>query len=402
MQNFRHLVATRQRSNSMPTFAPPPFLRTGSQQIVPRTTTQVSEGLSPRGLKQVNQYIFGDDLGSGAFSKVKLCTSTEDELEYAVKMMNKSILARRRFGLGQTSALDSVKREIAILKKLNHENVVRLYEIIDDPSSEKLYLVMEHMPGGALMSERSTNAPLPEDTVWKYMRDIVSGLEYLHKQKVLHRDIKPSNLLLGADGRVKISDFGVSQLFDGDDDSLTRTAGSPAYTAPEICNQSTSSFSGRAADIWALGVSMHMLLFGRLPFIADSVPDLYHAILEQSIDISSLNVSPLLQNLLEQLLDKNPETRITLPQLRNHDWLTKSGTRPLPVLLTVPIDVNEHEVNSAFTTVNQLMLLIKMKTRMGKIAEQARTRVRSRSICSTDSMTSVETATSECEYRESL
>lgn len=369
----------RQRSWSSPAPQRPVIAQSqmpASSATEPPTTTLAQESISPRGMKQINQYILEQTLGSGAYSKVKLAYNTDDNRYYAIKICNKSFLSRRKIGIGPGSALDNVRRELAILKKLDHPNIVKLYEVIDDPSNDKLFMVMEHVENGPLMRETKFNKPLRREDVWRHLRDVICGLEYLHKQRIVHRDIKPSNLLLAEDGRVKISDFGVSQFFDSDNDSLHRTAGSPAFTAPEICEYA-DSFSGRAADVWALGVTLYLLLFGRLPFTADNIPDLYHNIVHQPLVIPE-DTPPPLRNLLRTILDKCPVSRITIPELKVHEWLTMNGTMPLPHLLTLPVEVSPHEISAAFTTVDRLLLLVKLKARLARVVESARTRIRAR------------------------
>lgn len=132
------------------------------------------------------------------------------------------MLRKRRQGLG--TALDDVMREIAIMKRLNHPNVVKLYEVINDPNEDRLFLVMEYMENGAVQKDSRNLESLPEAIVRKYLRDVLAGLEYLHTQRVIHRDLKPENLLVAQDGTVKISDFGVSHSYSGDDDTLQQSA----------------------------------------------------------------------------------------------------------------------------------------------------------------------------------
>ncbi|KAN0061183.1 hypothetical protein ACQY0O_006918 [Thecaphora frezii] len=173
-----------------------------------------------------------------------------------------------------------VRREIAIMKKCSHQNVVRLREVIDDPQSKKIFMVLEFMEGGEIIWKDEQGRPtLTVDECRRTLRDVVCGLEYLHYQGIIHRDIKPANLLLDKDRRVKISDFGVSHFsyammmaneqaeYDGhhhgsagsstadpslmDDHELAKTAGSPAFFAPELCmsgDATAGSLGASAAD----------------------------------------------------------------------------------------------------------------------------------------------------------
>lgn len=227
------------------------------------------------------------------------------------------MLRKRRQGLG--TALDDVMREIAIMRRLNNPNIVKLYEVINDPNEDRLFLVLEYMENGAVQKDSRNLESFPEATVRKYLHDVVTGLEYLHSQRVIHRDLKPENLLIAADGTVKISDFGVSHSFTGDDDTLQQSAGSPAFLAPELC-AAGSVPHGRAVDVWALGVTAYCILFGKVPWMADNVLEIYEKIRNDPLIIPR-SVSPDLEDFLRRILEKDPAKRLTLEQVRNHPWM---------------------------------------------------------------------------------
>ena len=136
------------------------------------------------------------------------------------------------------------------MKKLDHPNVVKLVEVLDDPEDDNLYMAFEYLEGGEVVDEIPTENPLEERSAWLAFRDVVLGLEYLHYQKIIHRDIKPSNLLRDRDGLVKIADLGVSDEFHGADAFLTNTAGTPAFTPPESLSHKPGDdpFSGKVRD----------------------------------------------------------------------------------------------------------------------------------------------------------
>ncbi len=228
-------------------------------------TDSVHEETSATGTKLVNQYELLQKLGSGSFGKVKKARNLDTDAKVAMKIFRRSALRKPRLNAERTTALDDVMKEIRIMAKLSHPNVVRLVEVINDPEHEKLYMVMEFCKDGPLMKKNMSDYLFPLHEVRQYARDILEGVKYLHDNKVIHRDLKPENLLL-SEGVVKISDFGVSEEFEGEDDSLRRTAGTPAFTAPELITAGQAKGRGRKADAFAVGVTLYCLCFSKIPF----------------------------------------------------------------------------------------------------------------------------------------
>jgi serine/threonine protein kinase len=220
---------------------------------------------SATGTRLVNQYELLQKLGSGSFGKVRQVRSLDGDGKFAMKIFRRSALRKPRLNAERTTALDDVMKEICIMAKLRHPNVVRLVEVINDPDHEKLYMVMEFCEQGPLMKKNMSDYVFPLSDVRQYARDILEGVKFLHENHVLHRDLKPENLLL-CDGVVKISDFGVSDEFEGEDDSLRRTAGTPAFTAPELITAGQAKGRGRKADVFAVGVTLYCLCFSKIPF----------------------------------------------------------------------------------------------------------------------------------------
>ena len=222
--------------------------------------------------------------------------------------------------------MDDVKREIAIMKRLSHPHVLRLYEVMDDPKVNKLYLVLEYMRRGDLMKIQQGDSKayscerLGEVDTWRVTRQVALGLQYLHSQDIIHGDIKPQNLLVGDDGVVKIADFGISKMLSGGD-KLVDTAGTPAFMSPELCDG--KQYSGRLADVWAFGGTMFMLRFGRPPFLAPQVLQLYYKIINDPLEFPA-DAAPVdegLRDMLGAMLTKDPSDRIHLEGVLSHAWL---------------------------------------------------------------------------------
>jgi len=195
----------------------------------------------------------------------------------AMKIMNKRRL-KRLFVAGNQTAYKLVESEIAIMKKVWHHNIVQLYEIIDDPSSNKLYLVMQFIGGGTLMKKIKELGKIEIEKCWKYFRELISGLEYCHEVAgIIHRDIKPENLLLDEKDTLYITDFGISFMIENGSDEARATLGSAYFMAPEICK--SESYKGRQTDIWAAGVTLYFMATGKLPFNATNMKDLSQVII---------------------------------------------------------------------------------------------------------------------------
>ncbi|XP_072209390.1 calcium/calmodulin-dependent protein kinase kinase 1 isoform X1 [Excalfactoria chinensis] len=333
---------------------------------------------------QLNQYKLQSEIGKGSYGVVKLAYNKDDDKYYAMKVLSKKKLLKQygfprrppprgsKTSTGEQSKsmapLDRVYQEIAILKKLDHVNVVKLIEVLDDPAEDNLYMVFDLLRKGAVM-EVPSEEPFSEDQARLYFRDIVLGIEYLHYQKIIHRDIKPSNLLLGDDGHVKIADFGVSNQFEGNDAQLSSTAGTPAFMAPEAISNTGKSFSGKALDVWAMGITLYCFVYGKCPFIDEYILGLHNKIKSKPVEFpEESQISDELKELILRMLDKNPETRITVPEIKVHPWLTKGGQEPLPLEeehCTV-VEVTEEEVKNSVKTIPSLPAVILVKAMLRK------------------------------------
>ncbi|XP_057509133.1 serine/threonine-protein kinase GRIK2-like [Actinidia eriantha] len=194
-----------------------------------------------------------------------------------------------------------VLREVLIMKILDHPNIVNLVEVIDDPTTDHFYMVLEYMEGKWVCEGSGPPGGLGYNKARKNLWDIVAGLMYLHARNIVHGDIKPDNLLVTAAGTVKIGDFSVSQVFEDDNDELRRSPGTPVFTAPECCLGLT--YHGNAADTWAVGVTLYCLVFGKYPFLGDTLQDTYDKIVNNPLSLPD-HMDPLLKNLLERLLCK--------------------------------------------------------------------------------------------------
>ncbi|KAF6223509.1 hypothetical protein HO133_000352 [Letharia lupina] len=368
-------------------------------------------------IHRINQYIIKQEIGRGSFGAVHLAVD-QHGIEYAVKEFSKSRLRKRAqsnilrrphggprrtghlaAGVGFNSpmhrnsssnitdqegdgnSLFLIKEEIAVMKKLNHDNLVSLIEVLDDPNEDSLYMVLEMCKKGVIMKvgmEEQAD-PYDDESCRCWFRDLILGIEYLHAQGVVHRDIKPDNLLLTEDDVLKIVDFGVSEIFEKHSDMTTaKSAGSPAFLPPELCVAKHGGISGKAADIWSMGVTLYCLRFGRIPFEQPGVLQLYESIKNDDVDLTpGPTIDDNFKDLMERILDKNPVTRIKMDALREHPWVTRDGKDPLlsaeentANLVEPP---TEEEKNQAITgNLSNILVLMKAVKRFKNIVAHKR------------------------------
>ncbi|KAL1969035.1 hypothetical protein VTN77DRAFT_869 [Rasamsonia byssochlamydoides] len=356
---------------------------------------------------RINQYIIKQEIGRGSFGAVHLAVDQYGN-EYAVKEFSKARLKKRqqshmvrrprgpqRPGSGFNSPLhrhpsgsddlqtghplDLIKEEIAIMKKLNHNNLVSLIEVLDDPTEDSLYMVMEMCKKGVIMKvgleERAD--PYDDESCRMWFRDLILAIEYLHAQGIVHRDIKPDNCLLTSDDVLKVVDFGVSEMFAKNSEMYTaKSAGSPAFLPPELCIAKHGDVSGKAADIWSMGVTLYCLRYGHIPFEKQSIFELYESIRNDEPDLEGETDEDFI-DLMHRILEKDPAKRITMPELRNHPWVTRRGADPL-----LPEEENtaqmiepptEEEMNSAITNnLGNLLVVMKAVQRFKRLVDPAK------------------------------
>ncbi|CAG9463826.1 unnamed protein product [Pedinophyceae sp. YPF-701] len=277
-----------------------------------------------------NQYAVLKTIGSGANGDVKLCMDMSEHRLVAVKLVNKRppgmAPPKRAYGCHTKQDKAAVlKREAEVLTRLDHPNVVKVYEVIDDSHMPHLLCVMEFIEGGPVQmnSEDDGAEILSEATARDYFAQLLDALDFLHEEGVIHGDIKPANLLLGADGNVRLADFGSATVLQpGQEDRLLAVKGTPAFLAPEICMG--EEFSGAAADVWAAGVTLYVMLCGELPFGTRSMTmfQMYDAIMDDDLIFPEhVALSENARDLLTWILTKDPAQRPTLFDIIMHPWL---------------------------------------------------------------------------------
>lgn len=242
--------------------------------------------------------------------RVFCCRAFSDQ--DAIKILDKSDIKANELTV-------NVRREIAIMKALNHKNIVNLREVLS--SKSKLYIVMDLVRGGELFEMIERRGELDEKLARKYFQQLVDGIDYCHRRGVCHRDLKPENLLVDEKGTLKITDFGVSSMKGGVSGSelLYTACGTPYYCAPEIINGAEEGYSGVKIDAWSCGIILYLLLTGTLPFQNEDMTQLYEQINRCKVDYPNWMPHDA-KDLISRLLAKDPETRHSLEDVKRHVW----------------------------------------------------------------------------------
>ena len=299
-------------------------------------------------------------LGRGTQAKVKLCECATTGQQYAAKFYDRqSLMKRRTSGRNGSSPLMDLHREITIMGRLCDGHIVQLFEVVDDPRQQEIILFLEFLRGEVVLKGLTTNQLLSEREARRVFVALARGLLVCHQAGVLHRDIKPENLLravplseeLGDSSSsrrrssserngggdtvqptIKLADFGVASCFTpGQSDLVRDTVGTPAFHSPECFSSSSETgYSGIMADVWAVGVSLFQMVFGRPPFMASSMMETYRKARDEPVDMSpqanhGVKISGALAELLALLLHKDPSQRLRLEHALQHPWCQQTA-----------------------------------------------------------------------------
>jgi [calcium/calmodulin-dependent protein kinase] kinase len=315
--------------------------------------SEMTKNYDEQGNKYYNDYKLIKTLGKGSYSKVKLVM--KDNVKYAMKIVDKKVLKSKKIfkqdkdgNVIITNLLKDALKEIAILKKLNHPNIIKLYEILHNYQKQKIYLIMEYADYGDIMNynedtetfsinkhvsemynqnveeHRGEGTPTEkkvyyeEDDLRMFSKDILLGLDYLHKNGIIHRDIKPNNILLCKKKICKITDFNFSAILDNlSEDKIESTGESSTnFRAPETINlnpdeKPKETYEGKPLDMWAFGVTLYILTYLKFPFDSDKgVLELCRLIKEEKVKFPIEPwYSRKIKFLIKQCLEKDPKKR---------------------------------------------------------------------------------------------
>ena len=273
-------------------------------------------------LKTLGKYVratqhIGESIGKGAFGKVYKGLNTETGQTVAIKQLSLINIAEDK--------LASLHKEINLLKKLSHENIVKYIDAI--ATDRHLNIILEFVESGSLAANIKKYGPLSEKLVGKFVRQILQGLTYLHSQGIVHRDIKGANILMTKDSLVKLADFGVATKLSETVKSMS-FAGTPYWMAPEIIENGHGT---SACDVWSLGCTVIELITGFPPYNdMDPMPAMYRLVQDPHPPLPR-DISPALRDFLLACFQKEPLIRIPAAALLSHPFVLQSLEAVSPV-----------------------------------------------------------------------
>jgi len=252
--------------------------------------------------QQIGPFAVEKELGSGAMGSVWLATYLKTGGRVALKVINPGVA-------GNPNTVARFERETAILKKLNHPNIVRL--LANGRYHRSPFYAMEYIEGESLDHILHRRGLFTWEETINIGKQICAALQHAHERGVIHRDLKPGNILMTPDGTAKLADFGIAKGLDTGQLTATNCAvGTAAYMSPEQCRGEKNLTS--KSDLYSLGVMLYELLTGRLPFPADNTLDMFLAHTQGDFERPSrrvLDIPIWLDTLVCQCLEKEPERR---------------------------------------------------------------------------------------------
>lgn len=260
-------------------------------------------------------------LGSGKFSDVYLAKERITDYKWAVKIIDKTRL--------NEAEKELLRSEIAILKLLNHPNVVEMKEVFEDKT--KMYVVLELAEGGELFERIRQKRVFSEYMAYHVTKQLLETVKYLHEMGIVHRDIKPENILLSDNSdlpTIKLADFGLSKLVPPED-TLDVPCGTLGYVAPEVLMMRRY---GKEVDMWSIGVVLYLMVRGRLPFDSKDKQTLIDKTIEAKLDFTGAYWTKLTiqgRDFLEKLLCKDGFVRLSSNQALAHSWI-RNGEIVIP------------------------------------------------------------------------
>jgi len=224
--------------------------------------------------------------------------------------------------------MNDITREIDIMKKVKHKNIIQLYETLDE--TKKMNLVMELVTGGELFDRIVSKGNYTEKDAATTVLTLCEALKHLHDKKIVHRDLKPENILYKSeadDAPIKLADFGLAREVAGNGQMMKTACGTPGYVAPEILKN--EGYDSPAVDMWSVGVILYILLCGFPPFYEEELPALFDSILHARYDFPSPwwdNITADGKDLVKKLLELNIDKRLSAEEVMTNKFILETAS----------------------------------------------------------------------------
>ena len=271
----------------------------------------------------------GVSLGEGGFAR---CFEVRDSSnkQFAAKTVAKASIA-------QDKTRKKLLSEIQIHRDVSHKNIVQFFECFEDNTN--VYMILEMCSRGSLMDLMKTKKIILEQDAKNLTVQICAGIKYLHQEGIIHRDLKLGNVFFNEDYVLKIGDFGLAALV-GRNKKYT-VCGTPNYIAPEVLTGSKTTGHSFEVDIWAIGIMIYAMVFGKPPFQCKEVNKIYERV--KSIDYEfpvNKGVSKEAQILIRDILNLHPQTRPSIDEILDYPWFGTSFPKKLSYTLNGAKDIN--------------------------------------------------------------
>uniref|UniRef100_A0A8C4DWB9 Serine/threonine-protein kinase PLK n=1 Tax=Dicentrarchus labrax TaxID=13489 RepID=A0A8C4DWB9_DICLA len=328
--------------------APVKTSRNKPEQTKPELAQVVTDSKTGR------SYSKGKLLGKGGFARCYEMTDLSNNKMYAVKVIPQSRVSKPH-------QRDKITNEIELHKTLSHKHVVKFSHHFED--QENIYIFLELCSRKSLAHIWKARHTLTEPEVRYYLRQIISGLKYLHSRGILHRDLKLGNFFVNENMELRLGDFGLAAKLETVEQRKKTICGTPNYLAPEVLNRQGH---GTESDVWSLGCVMYTLMCGNPPFETLDLKETYKCIKEVRYNLPS-SLSPAAQKLISGILQKNPSDRLSLDQILNHEFFTKVRKSPSPSSCVMVPELHPPSPAKKFFTKMAKSLFGKKKAKVEKI-----------------------------------
>lgn len=292
---------------------------TRNQSVSSHSTRTSTENDEKKSILEDNGYERIQEVGVGTYANVITAYSAKEKNIVAIKIISKltaSTTFKRKF----------LHREIDVVKGLNHPNIIKYYRSIE--TTHRIYIIMEYAKNGSLLDMIRKEDYFSEMKARHVYRQLLDALEYIHNRGIVHRDIKCENILFDENNVLKIIDFGFASFYKESRKSMSETyCGSRAYCCPELLKQ--KPYQPHSADIWASGVVLFAMVFGKLPYDDSDMNKMLKQVQSKVCFPDKPEVSRMCQQLISAILAPFKK-RVLLSQIRTFEWMTVSELNDQP------------------------------------------------------------------------